>query len=329
MRYVRRRLACDLCGHARSLRSIPDRRAAHRRRPDGALQLAARARPGDGPDGGPGRSCCGSKIPTASDRPRRTSSRSSTRCAGWASTGTRARSSRSERRRAPPRGARRSCSPAGTPTTRTPPPTTCRAYKAAARRRPRLPRRRRRSPARSGCACPTRATPSFDDVIRGQIAFANASMDDSVIARADGSVLYNFAVAIDDLDAGITARRPRRGPHLRTRPSSCSCSRRSEPRRRATRTCRCCTAPTAEALQAPRRRVGPGAARGRLPARGGRQLHRAARRRLRRRRGVLHARRARRALPARARVEEPGGVRRAQAAPPQRRSTCGRSASTS
>jgi glutamyl-tRNA synthetase len=29
-------------------------------------------------------------------------------------------------------------------------------------------------------------------------------MDDPVIARADGSVLYNFAVAIDDLDAGIT-----------------------------------------------------------------------------------------------------------------------------
>src|SRR5207253_5643674 len=27
---------------------------------------------------------------------------------------------------------------------------------------------------------------------------------DPVIARADGSVLYNFAVAVDDLDAGIT-----------------------------------------------------------------------------------------------------------------------------
>src|SRR6201996_5697354 len=42
------------------------------------------------------------------------------------------------------------------------------------------------------------------DVIRGQTHFPNASMDDPVIARADGSVLYNFAVAIDDLDAGIT-----------------------------------------------------------------------------------------------------------------------------
>lgn len=44
----------------------------------------------------------------------------------------------------------------------------------------------------------------FDDVIRGQIRFANASMDDFVIARADGSVLYVFANLVDDLDAGIT-----------------------------------------------------------------------------------------------------------------------------
>ena len=43
-----------------------------------------------------------------------------------------------------------------------------------------------------------------DDVIRGQARFPNASMDDPVIARADGSVLYNFAVAVDDLDAEIT-----------------------------------------------------------------------------------------------------------------------------
>ncbi|MBV9681205.1 MAG: glutamate--tRNA ligase [Solirubrobacterales bacterium] len=44
----------------------------------------------------------------------------------------------------------------------------------------------------------------FDDVIRGQIRFANASIDDFVIARADGSVLYVFANLVDDLDAGIT-----------------------------------------------------------------------------------------------------------------------------
>jgi glutamyl-tRNA synthetase len=44
----------------------------------------------------------------------------------------------------------------------------------------------------------------FNDVIRGQIRFANSSMDDFVIARADGSVLYVFANLVDDLDAGIT-----------------------------------------------------------------------------------------------------------------------------
>ena len=43
-----------------------------------------------------------------------------------------------------------------------------------------------------------------DDVILGAMRFPNASLDDPVIARADGSPLYNFAVAVDDLDAGIT-----------------------------------------------------------------------------------------------------------------------------
>jgi glutamyl-tRNA synthetase len=43
-----------------------------------------------------------------------------------------------------------------------------------------------------------------EDVIRGEARFPNNRMDDPVIARADGSVLYNFAVAVDDLDAGIT-----------------------------------------------------------------------------------------------------------------------------
>jgi glutamyl/glutaminyl-tRNA synthetase len=43
-----------------------------------------------------------------------------------------------------------------------------------------------------------------EDIIRGQARFPNASMDDPVIARADESVLYNFAVAVDDLDSAIT-----------------------------------------------------------------------------------------------------------------------------
>jgi glutamyl-tRNA synthetase len=42
------------------------------------------------------------------------------------------------------------------------------------------------------------------DLIRGDTTFQHVHLDDPVIARADGTVLYNFAVAIDDLDAGIT-----------------------------------------------------------------------------------------------------------------------------
>jgi glutamyl-tRNA synthetase len=43
-----------------------------------------------------------------------------------------------------------------------------------------------------------------NDVVRGETSFEHVHLDDPVIARADGSVLYNFAVAIDDLDAAIT-----------------------------------------------------------------------------------------------------------------------------
>ena len=42
------------------------------------------------------------------------------------------------------------------------------------------------------------------DLIRGDLRFAHRHLDDPVIARADGSVLYNFAATIDDLDSEIT-----------------------------------------------------------------------------------------------------------------------------
>src|SRR3954468_10984212 len=42
------------------------------------------------------------------------------------------------------------------------------------------------------------------DLIHGRVAFPNASYDDFVIARGDGSVLYNFAVAVDDAEMAIT-----------------------------------------------------------------------------------------------------------------------------
>jgi glutamyl-tRNA synthetase len=42
------------------------------------------------------------------------------------------------------------------------------------------------------------------DAIRGEIAFEHSAIDDFVIARSDGSPLYNLAVAVDDHDMGIT-----------------------------------------------------------------------------------------------------------------------------
>ncbi|HWI74208.1 MAG TPA: glutamate--tRNA ligase [Baekduia sp.] len=51
---------------------------------------------------------------------------------------------------------------------------------------------------------PDEGSTTVHDIIRGDAVFQHVHMDDPVIARADGSVLYNFAVAVDDADAGIT-----------------------------------------------------------------------------------------------------------------------------
>jgi glutamyl-tRNA synthetase len=60
----------------------------------------------------------------------------------------------------------------------------------------------------SGAAVRLRIPESGDtvvaDEIRGEVRFPNEAQDDFVIARGDGSVLYNFAVAVDDADMGIT-----------------------------------------------------------------------------------------------------------------------------
>ena len=42
------------------------------------------------------------------------------------------------------------------------------------------------------------------DEVRGEVRFPNETSDDFVIARGDGSALYNLAVAVDDGDMGIT-----------------------------------------------------------------------------------------------------------------------------
>ena len=44
----------------------------------------------------------------------------------------------------------------------------------------------------------------FNDLVRGEIRFANAELDDLIIARTDGSPTYNFTVVVDDWDMNIT-----------------------------------------------------------------------------------------------------------------------------
>ncbi|HEU4975773.1 MAG TPA: glutamate--tRNA ligase [Baekduia sp.] len=51
---------------------------------------------------------------------------------------------------------------------------------------------------------PDEGSTTVHDLIRGDTVFQHVHIDDPVIARADGSVLYNFAVAVDDMDAEIT-----------------------------------------------------------------------------------------------------------------------------
>src|SRR5690606_4175484 len=51
---------------------------------------------------------------------------------------------------------------------------------------------------------PQTGTTSFDDLVYGRIEAPNETIGDFVIARADGSPLYNFTNAVDDIDMGIT-----------------------------------------------------------------------------------------------------------------------------
>jgi len=45
---------------------------------------------------------------------------------------------------------------------------------------------------------------TWNDQVKGDIEFANAELDDLIIARADGTPTYNFCVCVDDWDMGIT-----------------------------------------------------------------------------------------------------------------------------
>ena len=229
--------------------------------------------------------CCGSRTPTASARPRRTSSRSSTRCAGWSSTGTRGRSRRPRAATATRRRCERCSSPAPPTATRRPPrrsrpgrPSTAPTAATGA------------SPATTRGAAvrlrvPDEGETVVEDLIRGPVSFPNRSYDDFVIARGDGSRPLQLRGRRRRRRDGDHRRRPRRRPPLQHAQAAAG-PRRPRPRApRATRTCRCCTGPTARKLS---KRHGAASVQelreARLPARGGPQLPGAARLGRRRRR---------------------------------------------
>ena len=51
---------------------------------------------------------------------------------------------------------------------------------------------------------PVDGTVLVNDVVHGPVAFANAELDDLIIARSDGTPTYNFCVVVDDWDMKIT-----------------------------------------------------------------------------------------------------------------------------
>lgn len=53
-------------------------------------------------------------------------------------------------------------------------------------------------------AAPREGVTAFDDMVYGRIEVPNNTIGDFVIARGDGSPLYNFTNAVDDIDMGIT-----------------------------------------------------------------------------------------------------------------------------
>ncbi|MBI1362743.1 MAG: glutamate--tRNA ligase [Proteobacteria bacterium] len=51
---------------------------------------------------------------------------------------------------------------------------------------------------------PLDGTTSWDDAVQGRIDYPNTELDDFIIARSDGTPVYNLAVVVDDIDMGVT-----------------------------------------------------------------------------------------------------------------------------
>ena len=273
----------------RTLRPVPHRIPAHRRRPDGALQLAVGAAAPAAP------SSSASRTPTRSARRRRPRRRSSTGCAGSGSTGTRgptsaARTARTSRwsaststRRTP-----RSSSPRGRPT-----PATARGRsstparkQAEAREAPvplprHLPReavRPRRSRTSSASACPSTARRRCDDLVKGHITTPHDTLQDEVILRARRRAALQLRRGRRRHHDGDHPRRARRRPREQHRRGRSSCTEAlGYPVPPFAHLPMILGAGQDAALEAPRRDERHRVPRHGLPARGGGELPRAAR----------------------------------------------------
>ena len=145
------------------------------------------------------------------------------------------------------------------------------------------------------------------DLVRGDVHFEYAQLGDHVILRSDGVPTYNFANPIDDADMAIT--HVIRGEDLlSSTPRQVLVHQALGQDRAVVRAPAAALRARSQApLQAPWRDERRGAARGRLPGRGGRELPRAARLALRLRARAVHALGADRPVLARAR--QPGARR--------------------
>jgi glutamyl-tRNA synthetase len=78
---------------------------------------------------------------------------------------------------------------------------------------------------------------SCTTAVRGEVVFDNATIEDFVLLRGNGSPVFLIANVVDDIEMRIS-HVVRAEEHLRTRRSSRCCGRRSATHRRYGRTCR-------------------------------------------------------------------------------------------
>jgi glutamyl-tRNA synthetase len=52
--------------------------------------------------------------------------------------------------------------------------------------------------------CPTTGETAVDDMVRGQVLFENAELDDLILVRSDGAPTFHLCVVVDDIEMGIT-----------------------------------------------------------------------------------------------------------------------------